>query len=289
MKILKPSDSEFKQVAKGLALAAEDLPNGKVAGDRIVSKAGDVYLLSSKEVPENGFVIEKEKGGYGIAASNALGHISGILNLAKAIKEGKKPEIEVFPHFKSRFYKHEANLGGGTRGHRWVGELSEDFWIEYAKALVRNNFTGLVFYSGYHGFEAFLDYKEFPEAPSYSKEHRAKTLAGLKRAWGAARSMGLSTFLQHYVTHFTEGLVKKHKLPIQECEAEHTRLAAFHHPVVDKYSRYIYRRTFELLPELSGFYLNFESSSNSGESPGSRGCCLSSNICFASSASSSLT
>jgi hypothetical protein len=35
--------------------------------------------------------------------------------------------------------------------------------------------------------------------------------------------------------------------------------------VIDEYSRYIYRRTFELLPELTGFYLNFESSSNSGD------------------------
>jgi len=265
MHALKPSSRELLSVRKGIEWAAEDLPSGRVAEDCIKSKAGDVYLALNEKIPNTGYMIEREGKDFGIAASTQLGLMSGILNLAKAIEEERNPAETIFPRFISRFYKHEVALAPHEGGHRYVGDLDEEFWKGYTKALVRNHFTGMTFYAGYHGFEYFLDYNEFPEAPEPDKAQRAKTLAGLKRAYGTARAFGLTTMLQHYVTHFPKGLVAAYKLPLELCEVDDGRLAAFKHPVVDEYSRYIYRRTFEILPELSGFYLNFESSSNSKE------------------------
>ena len=120
----------------------------------------------------------------------------------------------------------------------------------------------MVFYSHYHPFEYYLDYEEFPEAPAPSKRDRARTLKGLKTAFGVARAFGLDTFMQHYLTHFPHGLAKAHNI-IFQAEKAGSRLSALDHPVVDAYTRYVYRRTFEILPELSGFYINFESAPNS--------------------------
>ncbi|MBN1807486.1 MAG: hypothetical protein JW909_00335 [Planctomycetes bacterium] len=264
MRVVKPGAKKLQGVAEGLKRAAAELPGGKVSGDGITSRAGGVVLLE-EDLGGDGFVIQRERGRYGLAASTARGFLSGILNLAEAVKGGGDAQCEVYPRFTSRLYKHEAKLMPGRGGHTYIGDVDEKFWIEYAKTLVRNHFTGMVFYAHYHPFEFYLDFEEFGEATGVSAKQRAKTLAGLKRAFSAARAMGLDTFMQHYVTHFTPGLAKAHKLPIGEAAVDDGRLAAFRHPVVDAYSRYVYRRTFELLPELSGFYLNFESSNNSGD------------------------
>ncbi len=266
MRELRTDDKVFAAVERGLAWAAADLPGGWIEDGRIVSKHGDVALALDGSLPADGFATSRDGAGYTVRAARPRGFLSGILNLAERLRGGTDFVESAEPRFTSRFYKHEANiLGTGDsawRGHAWVGDLDEDFWVAYVKTLVRKHFTGLAFYAHYHPFEFFLDYDEFAEAPSVPKARRAKTLAALKRAFGVARAFGLETFMQHYLTHFPAGLAKAHDIVFKAEEAG-SRLSALDHPVVDAYSRYIYRRTFELLPELSGFYVNFESAPNS--------------------------
>ncbi len=79
----------------------------------------------------------------------------------------------------------------------------------------------------------------------------------MTRYYQTAKSYGLRTFLHHYVSHFTQALADHLKLGLSE---KGTRLAAFDHPAIDDYNRYIYRRTFETIPALDGLFMNFESS-----------------------------
>lgn len=252
-------------VSPALAHVVADLPGGSIQGTEITCDGGRVLLEVDRSLGESsGYQIRCVSGGLTLAAGAGLGFLSGILNLAEKLRCGHgRLEERIEPRFTSRLYKHEPNIGEFEgHGHAWIAEMDEEFWIEYVKALVRKHFTGLVFYAGYHPFEYFLDYNEFPEAASAPKRKRRKTLEGLRRAFGAARSFGLETFMQHYVTHYPAGLAKKHKIGFQGTGAG-SRLSALDHPLVDEYSRYVYRRTFETLPELSGFYLNFESAPNS--------------------------
>jgi len=266
MREIRTDDKVFSQVTRGVAWAAADLPKGRVENGRVISARGPVRLLLDKTLAGGtGYELSDNAGALSVAAGQPLGFLSGLLNLAAKLRAGEPVAERIVPRFTSRFYKHESNLYGPSkgRGHAWVGELDEEFWVGYMKALVRMHFTGLVFYPGYHPFECFLDYDRFPEAPSIPARTRAATLAGLKRAFGVARSFGLVTFMQHYLTHFPEGLAKANNL-ILRGTAGGSRLSALDHPVVDEYSRYVYRRTFEILPELTGFYCNFESAANSG-------------------------
>lgn len=255
----------FAYVRRGLSWCAADLPGGRIENGRVLSKVGVVELVRDVGFLQNdGYEILPVEGGFRIVAGRPRGFLSGILNLAQALNERRRATERVEPRFVNRLYKHEANITGGEHLHTWVADLDEAFWVRYVKALARRHFTGLVFYAGYHPFEYFLDYERFPEAPGVSSRHRRRTLDGLKRAFGVARAFGLSTFMQHYITHFPAGLATKHGLGFRKVSAG-SRLSAFRHPVVDAYSRYVYRRTFEILPELSGLYVNFESAPNSGD------------------------
>lgn len=261
------ADSKFfDSVRAGLGWCAADLPGGRIEEGKVVSTAGCVEFVFDGDFSQgDGYRLSSAGGGFRVAAGRPGGFLSGLLDLSQGLREGRRDFDEtVVPRFLSRLYKHEANIAKGTHHHAWVGELDEAFWVEYVKALVRRHFTGLVFYAGYHPFEYFLDYEKFPEAAAVGAAERRRTLLGLKRAFGVARSFGLSTFMQHYLTHFPAGLAKRHKMGFQKTSAG-SRLSAFEHPVVDKYSRWVYRRTFELLPELTGLYVNFESAPNSGD------------------------
>jgi len=262
------SDNEILEAAgPALRYAVADLPEGALEGGEITCSQGQVMLaVDGSLAGSTGYEIIPGKSRITVSAATTGGFLSGVLNLAHKLRRGgsgRKLAERIEPHFTSRLYKHEANIGEFEgHEHTWIGELDEDFWIEYVKALVRMHFTGLVFYAGYHPFEYFLDYNEFGEAASAPKRKRRKTLAGLKRAFAVARAFGLETFMQHYVTHYPAGLAKKHDIGFRGTGAG-SRLSALDHPTVDEYSRYVYRRTFEILPELSGFYLNFESAPNS--------------------------
>ena len=261
----RKSSEVLDDASPALTHAVADLPGGSIEGGEITCDKGRVLLAVDESLGESsGYEIRSVSGELTVAAGTGAGFLSGILNLAEKLRGGHmRLEERIEPRFTSRLYKHEPNIGEFEgHGHTWIAEMDEDFWVQYAKALVRKHFTGLVFYAGYHPFEYFLDYDEFPEAASAPKRKRRRTLEGLRRAFGVARSFGLETFMQHYVTHYPAGLAKKHQIGFQGTGAG-SRLSALDHPLVDKYSRYVYRRTFETLPELSGFYLNFESAPNS--------------------------
>ena len=266
MKELAAGAKYFGDVSRGLAWAVEELPGGRIEREAILADRGQVRHFHNPAFEgSDGFEIAAEGRALSVAAARPRAFLAGILNLAGALGRGGDFRERIIPRFTSRLYKHEANLVGPRRGqHAWVGGLDERFWVTYVKALVRMHFTGLVFYPNYHPFEYFLDYGEFPEAPGSPARLRAETLAGLRRAFGVARSFGLETFMQHYLTHFPSRLARKHNLTLQSTRSG-ARLSALDDPIVDAYSRYVYRRTFEILPELSGLYCNFESAANSGD------------------------
>jgi hypothetical protein len=267
MKELAADAKPLNTVSRGLAWAVEELPRGRIERGAVLTDRGQVRLLHDPAFDgTDGFEITAEGAPQlTVAAARPRAFLAGILNLAVALRRKGEFHERISPRFTSRLYKHEANIVGPGRGqHTWVGDLDEDFWVKYVKALVRMHFTGLVFYTTYHPFEYFLDYDEFSEAPGAPARLRAATLAGLKRAFGVARSFGLETFMQHYLTHFPSRLARKHNLALQSTRSG-ARLSGLEDPIVDAYSRYVYRRTFEILPELSGLYCNFESAANSGD------------------------
>ena len=265
MRELTPDSNELSEVSKGLAWAVEELPGGRIERGRITSSRGPLRLVFDRAFDgTDGYEFNAEAGGFTVTSARPRAFLAAILNLALRLASGAVPAERIIPRFASRLYKHEANITGEGGWHTYVGDLDEAFWVKYVKALVRMHFTGLVFYAHYHPFECFLDYDRFPEAPHMPARRRAATLSGLKRAFGVARSFGLSTFMQHYLTHFPAGLARKHDLIFRKTGAG-SRLSALDHPVVDAYSRYVYRRTFEMLPELSGLYVNFESAPNSSD------------------------
>jgi len=260
MAVLKTDAPLFSEVRAGLEWAVDDLPEGTVGKGAVFTAGTPVELRTAKTYKGTaGYSIQAFKTKYVVRAGTAVGFISGILNLAARLEAGEDPEEEIKPHFTSRFYKHEANLGGPSNRHTAVSDLDEEFWVGYCKALVRQHFTGLVFYAHYHPFQYFLDFEEFAEAAEGTPWQREAVLQGLKTAFGVARRFGLETFMQHYVSHFPEALSRALALGIDPGKTNDGRFAAVDHPRIREYTRYVYRRTFELLPELSGFYLNFES------------------------------
>jgi hypothetical protein len=259
VRYLLTSDRSLRPFAKALGWVVDDLPGGRIEGKTIVCGAGRVRLSRDASLKGTvGYAVKTSRDGFVVSAAEPGGFLAGILNLARALDRGERPDRRVKPRFVSRFYKHEANLGGPSNHRPIVSQLDEAFWVRYCKQLVRLHFTGLVLYTGYHPFEHFLDYEEFPEAASDSSWQRSAVLRGLKTAFGIARAFGLETYLQHYVTHFPEGLALEHDIGIRTRDGD-GRLAAVEHPVLRKYWRYVYRRTFQLIPELTGYYLNFES------------------------------
>ena len=99
--------------------------------------------------------------------------------------------------------------------------------------------------------------------PAAGRALRADNLKALRMIFGIARAYGLRTFIQHYVGHMPEKPAEL--IGAKATGLEQTRMANIAHPLVEDYSRYIYRRTFEILPELSGLYFNFESSNNAAD------------------------
>ncbi len=161
--------------------------------------------------------------------------------------------------FKTRFYKHELSFEGQQRnwrdpaGDRAVGNYTDRFLDRYFEEMAGRHFNAFVIYSGYHPFESFLDYKGFAEAAEVPAAVRRRNFVGLQRLLAAAKRHGLRTFLHHYVSHFPAKLARKLGLGLGG------RMAAYDHPLVRDYNRYVYRRTFETLGDLDGLFMNYES------------------------------
>ncbi len=153
--------------------------------------------------------------------------------------------------FRTRNYKHE--LVYSPDSPRFVGNYSDEAWHALCKGISGLGFNGLVFYGAYHPFEYILDYKDFPRAASKPAALRDTVRGALCRGLAIAHAYGLTTFMQHYVTHFTESLRDSCGLKTAG------RCALIDHPEVDRYVRYCYREIFRQLPDLDGLFYNFES------------------------------
>ena len=156
--------------------------------------------------------------------------------------------------FKSRNYKHEIKLAPGIP--RSVVHYTEAMWETLCREIASRDFTGIVFYSGAHPFEYLLDYSGFPEAAAHPAAENEAVRNAFNRGLAAARRHGLKTFIQHYVTHFTEPLAKTLGIPTTG------RLANIEHPGITRYQRWCYREIFRQCPNLDGLYFNFESAGN---------------------------
>lgn len=156
--------------------------------------------------------------------------------------------------FRTRNYKHELRLSG--EGSRSILNYTDELWETLMSQIAAHDFTGIVFYTGYHPFEFFLDYKEMPDVADQPAELRDAVRQRLSRGLEIAHKHGLTTFMQHYVGHFTEALM--HKYSIKHLG----RLSDIVHPEVERYTRYCYRATFEQLPDLDGLYFNYESAAS---------------------------
>ncbi len=156
--------------------------------------------------------------------------------------------------FKTRNYKHELRLTPGTP--RWVGNYTDAMWEAFFRQVAARDFTGVVFYAGYHPFEFILDYSGYPQAATQPAGQNAATRDAINRGLAVAKRYGLKTMIQHYVTHYTEPLARHLRLPMTG------RYANTGHPELDRYHRWCYREIFKQCSDLSGMYFNYESSGN---------------------------
>ncbi|KPL03061.1 MAG: hypothetical protein AMK75_01945 [Planctomycetes bacterium SM23_65] len=157
--------------------------------------------------------------------------------------------------FKTRNYKHEVGLDGGGR-RRSILTYTDEVWETICRNVAGCGFTGLVLYTAYHPFEFILDYSGFPGAATQPARKRTAVRKALNRGLAIAHRHGLKTFMQHYITHFTEPLAKHLGIPTTG------RLANIDHPELIRYQRWCYREIFRQCPDLDGLYFNFESANN---------------------------
>lgn len=159
--------------------------------------------------------------------------------------------------FKTLNYKHEVTLNEASP--RFVGNYTQEMWETLCAGVAEMGFNGLVFYSAYHPFEHVLDYREFPQAANQPEKHRNSVRAALRLGLTTAHRHGLTTFMQHYVGHFTEAIA--HAAGVQTVD----RTCGVDHPEIERYIRYCYREIFKQLPDLDGLYFNFESAGPAAE------------------------
>ena len=159
--------------------------------------------------------------------------------------------------FKTRNYKHELRLAPDEA--RSVLKYTDEVWHTLCREIAARHFTGLVLYTTHHPFEYILDYEDFPEAASRPRRACTRIRNALNRGLAIAHQYGLTTFMQHYVTHFTAPLARR--LGIRTTG----RLADVEHPELLRYHRWCYREIFRQCPDLDGLYFNFESANNAWE------------------------
>lgn len=222
-------------------------------------------LICTVDEKFNGFVITHKQNTIEIQAITPAAVMTAIFQLRDQLEAKNLEDINQPFLFKTRFYKKEIGFENfaGEKTQKTTSkifEYSDEFLESLMQEIVKRGFNAFLIYTGYHPFEYFLDYKGFEQAThKNSKDTREKNFGGMKRLLQKAKKYGLKTFLHHYVSHFTQALSDYLKLGLSEKKG---RLSAFDHPEIDRYNIYIYTRTMETLPELDGFFFNFESIGN---------------------------
>lgn len=252
------TSTSFGEAEHGIRWAVSQLPAGRTVDGRH-DVGGETLILAPfpRARGEDDYAIQFGSSGIRIRANSAVGAISGILKLGEQLAAGKRRNVTVPLRLRTRNYKIEAHLT--PRENYGVVQYTEPMWEALCQQLVRHQFNGVVLYSGYHPFEAILDYQERPDAASLPEADRTRVRAGIRRGLAMMHKYGLKTFIQHYVGHFTRELAAAHNIPINK------RCSNTVHPAVEAYCRYCYREIFRQVPELDGLYFNFESFANAHE------------------------
>lgn len=257
----------FGQGAHGVTWALTQIPGSAVDGKEARLGRRRLILKPAKTSTGDSYAIAWSPHAVTITATSAVGTIGGLLEVARQVNEDVTHNVTQQIAFKTRFYKHEVQWdakatrtkGAHAGATRPITKYTERFVEAFFQQIVSRHFNAVVVYAGYHPFEYFLDYKGFAHGTDKSSAMRRRNFQALSRFLGMAKQYGLRTFLHHYVSHFTQALADHLKLGLSETGM---RLAGFDHPVIEQYNRYIYRRTFQILPELDGLFMNFESTGN---------------------------
>jgi len=258
---------KFGEAGYGVRWALEQIPSASPAGDEVRIGGRKLLLEPPAEPTGDSYAIEWSRGALKVTAGTAVGTIGALLEVARQVKSGRRRDTRQDLKFKTRFYKHEVRWegratsvrGAQVGGDRSITKYTDRFLEAFFRAIVSRHFNAVVIYAGYHPFEYFLDYKAFPHGTDLPGRIRKRNFEALRRFLRMAKRYGLRTFLHHYVSHFTQALADHLGLGLS---ASGARLAAFDHPVVEQYNRYVYRRTFETLADLDGLFMNFESTGN---------------------------
>jgi hypothetical protein len=259
-------ERSFGSADHGVAWAASQLPGGRIEAGRILASVPGNSSFPVAIAPLAGakgaddFAVEFAGGGAAVRASSATGTMSGLLELGSMLRRGRKGDVARNLRFRTRNYKHEVRFD--VTGERSILLYTDATWEGLMRHIVANQFNGLVLYpnSG-HPFEAFLDYKEYPYAAVRPDGERAAVCAALNRGLQWAHRYGLTTFMQHYIYHFTTALSRH--LGISKEAGE--RVSGVDRPEIHEYVRWCYRQTFAQCPDLDGLYFNYESAPNAYE------------------------
>lgn len=256
------SITELK-VTEGIKCILSELSQFKDKNDHFFLEDKQVIFLLDESF--NGFMIFHTPHTIEISGNLPAALITATLTLKEQLLAHKPEDVTQKFQFKTRFYKREIGFlnfeNKCTNSSLAILANSSDTFLEsYILEIVRRGFNALVLYCGYHPFEYFLDYKGFEQAAQKNTTKiRSINFNALKKLLSYAKKYGLKTFLHHYVSHFTQALADHLRLGLSSAKG---RLAAFEHPEIIKYNSYIYERTLDTLPELDGFFFNFESIGN---------------------------
>ncbi len=248
-------------INKGIAWAASKIPGAKVCGNTVTLN-GRAIVLKPAALGNSldDFCVSKKDGQYIISGHTQAAICFGLLELAERLG-GKRP-LNVkhnFP-FNTRNYKLEVSFTENERRFP-ITKYTPEFWDSFCRKLLEHRFNGLVIYPGtYHPFENLLDYREYAKLPLLSREERAANLEALNLGLKTAKEYGLRTFLQNYILGFTPAVAAFFKLPFYKEGDKDVARGRLSDDKIAAYWKYCYRRLFELCPDLSGLYMNYESS-----------------------------
>ncbi len=264
-------DHLFGEAGHGVRWAASEIPGAAIA-DGCITIDGQPLAFAAENRQGGAFAIRGGANGLVLHANNAVSTISGLLELARRRRAGMGDTCDLAPRFRTRMYKHEIVFeGSGAKSKAWDGSAPKLPITDYpaetmeglCRELARRHFGALVLYPGtYHPFEFFLGYEDMAHATHLAHDLRRRNREALRRFLGIARSYGLTTYLQHYVSHFTQGIADHLHLGLKEGG---TRLAGISHPGVDAYIAYAYHQCFREVPELDGLFYNFESGGDAAD------------------------
>lgn len=250
----------FGTAAHGVRWALQQVKDAKETNNEVRVRNRRLALKPLDSLEGDAYRIRASQRSVTVNANTATGAIGGLLELARQSENGRVEDTLQRLKFQTRYYKQEVRFDTRMKHtekpvyrQRRITLYTDDFRETFCQELARRHFNALVFYCGYHPFESFFDYEDFPAAAGLPVDVRARNREALGKLIETAARYGLQTFLHHYVSHFPAALHRNLKLKTGG------RMANIEHPVIEDYNRYIYRHIFELFPDLTGLFMNFES------------------------------